>query len=71
MRFWTEFKPDFEKNLIFDKKGKNKYSNLIFTFDIETTSYIVSPKGEILNASKYETFTEKEREEIKARCFYV
>ena len=42
-------------------KGKNKVDNNIYSFDIETTSYI-KLDGNIYNASSYESFTSKERE---------
>ena len=42
---------------------KKRYSNNIYTFDIETSSYL-KYKNKIYNVSLYEELTEKEREEV-------
>lgn len=48
-----------------DIKGKrNKYDNTIFTFDIETTSYIIL-NGKQLSTKKYLKLSDKEKEECK------
>lgn len=48
-----------------DIKGKrNKYDNTIFTFDIETTSYIIL-NGKQLNTQKYLKLSDKQKEECK------
>lgn len=45
---------------------RNKVDNTIYTFDIETTSYIIF-RGEILQATEYLKLNEKEREECEFR----
>lgn len=48
-----------------DIKGKrNQYDNTIFTFDIETTSYIIL-NGKQLSTKKYLKLSDKEKEECK------
>lgn len=42
-------------------RKNNRYDNNIYAFDIETTSYL-KLNGKIYNASSYETFTKKEKE---------
>lgn len=61
MLYWNEYKghkPDIHGR-------KNKFDNTIYSFDIETTSYI-KHKGEIYQADKYQELTKKEQEE----CVY-
>ena len=48
-------------NPIIVGKGTKKVDNNIYSFDIETTSYI-KLNGKIYNASCYEDFTQKQRE---------
>ena len=45
---------------------RKKVDNTIYTFDIETTSYIIF-RGEILQATEYLKLNEKEREECEFR----
>lgn len=48
-----------------DLKGKrNKYDNTIYTFDIETTSYLIL-NGKQLNTIEYLKLTNKEKEQVK------
>ena len=48
-----------------DIQGKrNKYDNTIYTFDIETTSYLIL-NGKQLNAEEYLNLTDKEKKEVK------
>lgn len=49
--------------LIIGKRGK-KVDNNIYSFDIETTSYL-KLNGKIYNASYYENFNKKEREQVE------
>lgn len=49
--------------LIIGKRGK-KVDNNIYSFDIETTSYL-KLNGKIYNASYYEDFNKKEREQVE------
>ena len=57
MIYWNEY-IGHETKL----KGKrNKYDTNIYTFDIETTSYIILD-GKVLNASKYLELSDKEKE---------
>lgn len=49
--------------LIIGKRGK-KVDNNIYSFDIETTSYL-KLNGKIYNASYYESFNKKERERVE------
>ena len=67
MKYWdTYLRHDFE--LVGKKK---KVDNTIYTFDIETTSYIVLD-DKIYNASKYNELNEKDKERcIKKVCMYI
>ena len=58
MIYYKEYK--YHEPKILGRKGK-KVDNNVYSFDIETTSYI-KLNGKIYNASCYEDFTEKERE---------
>ena len=61
MLYWNEYKghkPDIHGR-------KNKFDNTVYSFDIETTSYIVH-KGKLYQADKYQELTKKEQEE----CIY-
>ena len=57
MLYYKEYK---NHNPIIIGRKNNKIDNTIYSFDIETTSYI-KMDGIIYNASCYENFTEKER----------
>ena len=56
----------------FEILGKRqKYDNNIYTFDIETTSYIIN-QDEILSSIEYENLSEKERGKvIKQSTMYI
>ena len=64
MLYWTEYQghePDIIKNI----------DNTIYTFDIETTSYLILD-GKIVNAFDYLKLSEDERERSEAQaCMYV
>ena len=62
MLYYKEFKP-YNINIVGKRK---KYDNNIYTFDIETTSYILY-KGEVKDTSFYDTLNEKEREFVEPR----
>lgn len=67
MRYWTDYKghePD-----IFGKT--RKVDNTIYTFDIETTSYLILD-GKIISARDYTDLTDEEQEECqKQACMYI
>lgn len=67
MLYWNEYKghkPDIQGR-------KNKFDNTIYSFDIETTSYIIY-KGELYQADKYQELSKKEKEEsIYGSCMYI
>ena len=67
MLYWKEYKehkPDVHGR-------KNKFDNTIYSFDIETTSYILH-KGKLYQADKYQELTKKEQEEsIYGSCMYI
>ena len=53
------------------KSGRKTYDNTIFTFDIESTSYIVLD-GKEYQALAYETFTDDEKNRCEFRsCMYI
>jgi len=54
---------EYHEPLIIGKRGK-KIDNNIYSFDIETTSYL-KLDGKIYNASYYENFNKKEREQVE------
>ena len=58
MIYYKEYK--YHNPIILGRKGK-KVDNNIYSFDIETTSYI-KLNGKIYNASSYEVFTQKEKD---------
>ena len=61
MLYWNEYKghkPDIHGR-------KNKFDNTVYSFDIETTSYILS-NGELFQADKYQELSKKEQE----ACIY-
>lgn len=53
----------YHEPLIIGKRGK-KIDNNIYSFDIETTSYL-KLNGKIYNASSYENFNKKEKEQVE------
>ena len=67
MLYWNEYKghkPDICGR-------KNKFDNTIYSFDIETTSYI-KYKGKIYQADYYQELSKKEQEEtIYGSCMYI
>ena len=67
MLYWNEYKghkPDIHGR-------KNKFDNTVYSFDIETTSYIIY-KGELYQADKYQELSKKEQEEsIYGSCMYI
>ncbi len=67
MLYWKDYKghdPDI--------RGKKKrFDNTIYTFDIETSSYLIL-NDKIIPAALYETLTKKEQElAIKQSCMYI
>ena len=67
MKYWLEYEGHET-----DIKGKrNCYDNTIYTFDIETTSYIIL-NGKQLNTQKYLKLSDKQKEECKFySCMYI
>lgn len=67
MLYWTKY-ISHEKDI----KGKRrKVDNTIYTFDIETTSYIILD-GKQYQATEYLKFNEKDRERCEYRtCMYI
>lgn len=67
MLYWNEYsghKPDIHGR-------KNKFDNTIYSFDIETTSYIIH-EGNIYQADKYQELSKKEQENaIYGSCMYI
>ena len=61
MIYYKEYK--YHKPLIIGKKGK-KVDNNIYSFDIETTSYL-KLNNKLYNASSYENFNKKEKEQVE------
>ena len=61
MLYWTEYK-GHEPRL---SGTKIKYDNNIYTFDIETSSYLILD-GKIYKTSEYDNMTKKEQE----RCLF-
>lgn len=67
MKYFKEFQY-FYGDIVGDRK---KVDNTIYTFDIETTNYLIL-NGEILPASKYLELSEKEQVEAEYRsCMYI
>ena len=64
MQYWTEYhghEPDIRKNI----------DNTIYTFDIETTSYLILD-NKLVNAFDYLKLSEDERDRANAQaCMYV
>lgn len=67
MRYWTDYK-GHEPDIL----GKTrKVDNTIYTFDIETTSYLILG-GKIISARDYTDLTDEEQEECqKQACMYI
>ena len=67
MLYWNEYsghKPDIHGR-------KNKFDNTIYSFDIETTSFIIH-EGNIYQADKYQELDKKEQENaIYGSCMYI
>ena len=67
MKYWTEYK-GHEVNILGQKK---KIDNTIYTFDIETTSYLMIG-NHIISARDYQSLTSDEQEACtKQACMYV
>ena len=67
MLYWTEYKTH-ESKIVGKRK---KIDNNIYTFDIETTSYLILD-GNVINASEYQKLNQKEKDRsIKCSCMYV
>lgn len=62
MIYYKEYKS--HDSFLVGRKNK-RYDNNIYTFDIETTSYI-KLNGKLYDANSYENFTQKEKEQ----CFF-
>lgn len=64
MLYWSEYR-GHDVNII------KKYDNTIYTFDIETTSYIILD-DEIMPACKYQKLNEDDKERsIQQSCMYI
>lgn len=67
MIYWNEYKG--HKPEIHGRK--NKFDNTVYTFDIETTSYIIF-ENKLYQADKYQELTKKEQENsIYGSCMYI
>ena len=67
MKYWTEYN-GHEVDILGKKK---KIDNTIYTFDIETTSYLLL-NNEVLSARDYQKLSSDEQEECgKQACLYV
>ena len=67
MKFWTNYKSHKAKI----EGAKKKFDNTIYTFDIESTSYIVLNNKQLTNL-EYESLTEKEQKEcLKKSTMYI
>lgn len=63
MIYWNKY-----EGHIVDLKGqRNKYDNTIYTFDIETTSYLVL-NGKQLNTMEYLKLNKQEKEEVETKA---
>jgi len=63
MLYWTKY-TNHSPNIVGKRK---KIDNNVYTFDIETTSYLIL-NGKQLNASNYLKLTKEEREKCEYRC---
>ena len=67
MKYWTEYKGHDVEILGRTKK----VDNTIYTFDIETTSYLVLG-NRVISARDYQTLSDEEQEDCKKQaCMYV
>ena len=67
MKYWTEYN-GHEVDILGKQK---KIDNTIYTFDIETTSYLILD-GKIISARDYQKLTSEEQEDCeKQACMYV
>ena len=67
MKYWNEYKG--HKSEILGKR--KKFDNTIYSFDIETSSYLIVDE-EIIPAIEYETLTEEQRNKAtKCSCMYI
>lgn len=67
MKYWTEYN-GHEVSILGKKK---KIDNTIYTFDIETTSYLVLD-GEVISSRDYQKLTKEDQERcLKQACIYV
>lgn len=67
MKYWTEYK-GHEVDILGQKK---KIDNTIYTFDIETTSYLILD-DKIISARDYQLLSEDEQKScVKQACMYV
>lgn len=65
------FYKEYVKHKVNIRGKKNKFDNNIYTFDIETSSYLILD-GKVIPACKYEKLSEKERKRaIKQSCMYI
>ena len=66
MQYWTEY-VSHEKKTVGKRK---KIDNNIYTFDIETTSYVILD-GKVYAGIEYDKLTDEEKEKsIKCACMY-
>lgn len=62
---------EYKKHEFIISGKRPKYDTNIYTFDIETTSYLLL-NGEVLKAVDYEELSKKEREKaLKQSCMYI
>ena len=67
MKYWTDYS-GHEVDILGKKK---KIDNTIYTFDIETTSYLVLD-GKVISARDYPKLSDEEQEACtKQACMYV
>lgn len=67
MIHWSEYK-GHKKDI---HGRKNKFDNTIYSFDIETSSYIIS-NNEVLKSEEYQNLSKKEQEQCEFRsCMYI
>lgn len=67
MKYWTEYK-GHEVDIL---GKKNPVDNTIYTFDIETTSYLIL-NGKVLSSRDYTKLSEDEQENCtKQACMYI
>ncbi|MCQ2977341.1 MAG: hypothetical protein MJ232_04930 [archaeon] len=67
MKYWNEYK--LHKHTVSGRKIK--YDETIYSFDIETTSYIIY-EGNVYKSDKYQELSKKEQEKcIFGSCMYI